>query len=100
MESSVAKVQSFLEHGSIKVSKHAWSPHAQTVRHFNTLSDVSAFKNHLGVLAQMHLPLSSRQETLIQQIWAGIQGSKVLTSTLGFAEPKGHLVMLLRNVVL
>lgn len=52
------------------------------------------FKNHLGVLAEMHFPLSFPQKILIQQIWAGIQGSKLLTSTRGFAEPKGHLVAL------
>ena len=52
------------------------------------------FKNHLGVLAETHFPLSFPQKILIQQTWAGIQGSKLLTSTPGFAEPKGHLVTL------
>lgn len=77
-----------------KSQQACMQPHSKTVRHFNTLSDVSMLKNHLGVLAEMHIPLSSPQEIVIQQIWAGVQGSKLLTSTPGFEEPRSHLVTL------
>lgn len=98
MEPRVVENKGFPEHEFIKVIKHAWSPHSKIVRHFNTLSDVSVVKNHLGVLAEMYIPFlpptSHPQEILIQQIWAGIQGSESLTSTPGFAHPKSPLVAL------
>lgn len=53
-------IKGFLVHKFVKVIKSALSPCSETVRHFNTLADVKALKNHLGSSLKCISSLPSR----------------------------------------